>query len=181
MGELGMVKCSHYRLLTQHLISKRRITKGCTRSTHSGGCEVDRLLFVPGEPRRYSAIMLNMFFGDFKMSNPLQYLIDESTKFSKCEEAIKSIVEKLESCSRGIDSLGIKKLKKSIEISFVEETRKFKTVCKNGKVTILSSRYRTGWFFDSEGNPIDSTIEETLVDMVSTDFQLDLTPNTPFE
>ena len=48
-----MVKCSHYRLLTQHLISKRRITKGCTRSTHSGGCEVDRLLFVPGEPRRY--------------------------------------------------------------------------------------------------------------------------------
>ena len=115
------------------------------------------------------------------MSNPLQYLIDESTKFSKCEEAIKSIVEKLESCSRGIDSLGIKKLKKSIEISFVEETRKFKTICKNGKVTILSSRYRTGWFFDSEGNPIDSTIEETLVDMVSTDFQLDLTPNTPFE
>ena len=29
------------------------ITKGCTRSTHSGGCEVVRLLFVPGEPRRY--------------------------------------------------------------------------------------------------------------------------------
>ena len=59
------------------------------------------------------------FFGDFKMSNPLQYLIDESAKFSKCEEAIKSIVKKLESCSQGIESLGIKKLKKSIEISFV--------------------------------------------------------------
>ena len=32
-----------------------RITKGCTRSTHSGGCEVVRLSFVPGEPRRYPA------------------------------------------------------------------------------------------------------------------------------
>ena len=29
------------------------ITKGCTRSTHSGGCEVVKFLFVPGEPRRY--------------------------------------------------------------------------------------------------------------------------------
>jgi len=27
--------------------------KGCTRSTYSGGCEVVRYLFVPGEPRRY--------------------------------------------------------------------------------------------------------------------------------
>ena len=33
----------------------RGITKGCTRSTYSGGCEVVRLLFVPGEPRRYHA------------------------------------------------------------------------------------------------------------------------------
>ena len=35
--------------------AKRGITKGCTRSTHSGGCEVVRCLFVPGEPRRYPA------------------------------------------------------------------------------------------------------------------------------
>ena len=34
-------------------IRRRRITKGCTRSTHSGGCEVVRFSFVPGEPRRY--------------------------------------------------------------------------------------------------------------------------------
>ena len=33
----------------------RGITKGCTRSTHSGGCEVVRLSFLPGEPRRYPA------------------------------------------------------------------------------------------------------------------------------
>ena len=31
------------------------ITKGCTRSTHSGGCEVVGFSFVPGEPRRYTA------------------------------------------------------------------------------------------------------------------------------
>ena len=37
--------------------SSRGITKGCTRSTHSGGCEVVRLLFVPGEPRRYHACL----------------------------------------------------------------------------------------------------------------------------
>ena len=37
---------------------KRGITKGCTRSTHSGGCEVVRLSFVPGEPRRYAAYTL---------------------------------------------------------------------------------------------------------------------------
>ena len=35
--------------------SQSGITKGCTRSTHSGGCDVVRLLFVPGEPRRYPA------------------------------------------------------------------------------------------------------------------------------
>ena len=35
-------------------LANRRITKGCTRSTHSGGCEVVSLLFVPGEPRRYT-------------------------------------------------------------------------------------------------------------------------------
>ena len=32
--------------------SSRRITKGCTRSTQSGGCEVVGCSFVPGEPRR---------------------------------------------------------------------------------------------------------------------------------
>ena len=32
-----------------------RITKGCTRSTHSGGCEVVSFSFVPGEPGRYLA------------------------------------------------------------------------------------------------------------------------------
>ena len=33
----------------------RHITKGCTRSTHSGGCAVVSFSFVPGEPRRYVA------------------------------------------------------------------------------------------------------------------------------
>ena len=35
------------------------ITKGCTRSTHSGGCEVVGLSFVPGEPRRYPQPNMN--------------------------------------------------------------------------------------------------------------------------
>ena len=34
---------------------QRGITKGCTRSTQSGGCEVVRFSFVPGEPSRYHA------------------------------------------------------------------------------------------------------------------------------
>ena len=37
------------------LNSHRGITKGCTRSTHSGGCEVVSFSFVPGEPGRYLA------------------------------------------------------------------------------------------------------------------------------
>ena len=38
---------------TSNRTNDHRITKGCTRSTHSGGCEVVGLSFVPGEPRRY--------------------------------------------------------------------------------------------------------------------------------
>ena len=33
----------------------RDITKGCTRSTHSGGCEVGSFSFVPGDRCRYHA------------------------------------------------------------------------------------------------------------------------------
>ena len=43
--------------LLEHSMAESRtpscITKGCTRSTHSGGCEVVSFSFVPGEPRRY--------------------------------------------------------------------------------------------------------------------------------
>ena len=72
------------------------ITKGCTRSTHSGGCEVVNFSFVPGEPRRYpdgdaGECPVNATRADSRMPN---------LRYRHTGTARRTCSNRLESCSK---------------------------------------------------------------------------------
>ena len=136
-----------------------------------------------GDHCRYSAIMLNMFFGDFKMTTEtkttFEHLVEAGKDYETLTNFIEAVVAELGKSADKVYSLKVEKSHHSISISFRNETENFNLNYDRNSETLelISNRYLgKKWIFNNNGTPTSSTTDETLADIVHLNFGFSLLP-----